>query len=63
VGDAITDGIAGFFEGGIDEWLRKRGIDSSRTAVGSAYGKMAGCLGGSGLALCIMAAFSLKVLE
>ena len=51
VGDAITDGIAGFFEGGIAEWLRKHGIEESRTAVGSACGKMAGCLLGSGLAL------------
>lgn len=51
VGDAITDGIAGFFEGGIAEWLRGHGIEESRTAVGSACGKMAGCLLGSGLAL------------
>jgi len=51
VGDAITDGIAGFFEGRIAEWLRAKGIDDSRTAVGSACGKMAGCLAGSGLVL------------
>jgi len=51
VGDAITDGIAGFFEGGIAEWLRQHGIDESRTAVGSACGKTAGCLFGSGLVL------------
>ncbi len=51
VGDAITDGIAGFFEGGIAEWLRRHSIDESRTAVGSACGKMAGCLFGSGLVL------------
>jgi len=51
VGDSITDAIAGFFEGGISEWLRSKGIDESRTALGSACGKMAGCLAGSGLVL------------
>lgn len=54
VGDAITDAIAGFFEGGIAEWLRKHGIDESRTAVGSACGKMAGCLFGSGTVLTLV---------
>lgn len=54
VGDAITDAIAGFFEGGIAEWLRKQGIDESRTAVGSACGKMAGCLFGSGTVLTLV---------
>lgn len=57
VGDAITDGIAGFFEGGIAEWLRKHGIEESRTALGSACGKMAGCLLGSGFALTIASIF------
>jgi hypothetical protein len=51
VGDGITDAIAGFFEGGIAEWLRAHGIDESRTALGSAFGKMAGCLFGSGVVL------------
>ncbi len=51
VGDAITDAIAGFFEGSIAEWLREHGIQESRTALGSACGKMAGCLLGSGLVL------------
>jgi len=55
VGDAITDGIAGFFEGGISEWLRAHGIDESRSAMGSACGKMAGCLFGSGAVLSIAA--------
>lgn len=54
VGDAVTDGIAGFFEGGIAEWLRARGIEESRTALGSACGKMAGCLMGSGLVLSVL---------
>lgn len=53
IGDAITDGIAGFFEGSIAEWLRSHGIEESRTALGSACGKMAGCLLGSGAVLSV----------
>jgi len=53
VGDAITDAIAGFFEGGIAQWLRERGIVESREAVTTALGKMAGCLLGSGTVLAI----------
>lgn len=60
VGDAITDAIAGFFEGGIAEYLRRHGIDESRTAVGSACGKMAGCLFGSGTVLTIVWALGLS---
>ncbi len=36
VGDALTDGIAGFFEGGIAEWLRGKGIEESREPVTTA---------------------------
>ncbi len=61
VGDAITDAIAGFFEGGIAEWLRTRNIEESRTALGSACGKMAGCLFGSGFVLTLAALFKLNV--
>jgi hypothetical protein len=53
IGDAVTDGIAGFFEGSIAEWLRERGIAEARTELGSALGKMSGCLLGSGLVLTI----------
>jgi len=53
IGDALTDGIAGFFEGGIAEWLRKKGIEESREPITTALGKMAGCLFGSGLVLSI----------
>jgi hypothetical protein len=53
VGDALTDGIAGFFEGGIAEWLRERGIEESREPVTTSLGKMAGCLLGSGTVLTI----------
>jgi len=52
IGDAVTDAIAGFFEGGIAEWLRNKGIEESREAVTTALGKMTGCLLGSGLVLC-----------
>lgn len=51
IGDAVTDAIAGFFEGSIAEWLRKRGIEEARTELGSALGKMSGCLLGGGLVL------------
>jgi len=51
IGDALTDSIAGFFEGGIAEWLRGRGIEESREPITTALGKMAGCLFGSGLIL------------
>ena len=51
VGDALTDGIAGFFEGSIASWLRKKGIEESREPINTALGKMAGCLAGSGFVL------------
>ncbi|MCE5329526.1 hypothetical protein LLG07_04235, partial [bacterium] len=44
VGNAISDSIAGLFEGSISEWLHIRGIDSTRTLLGSSLGKMSGCL-------------------
>ena len=63
VADAITDAIAGFFEGGVAEWLRSRGIEESRTALGSACGKMAGCLAGSGGMLCVLQLAGIQVLN
>lgn len=53
IGDALTDGIAGFFEGGIAEWLRGKGIEESREPVATALGKMAGCLLGGGFVLSV----------
>jgi hypothetical protein len=44
VGNAISDSIAGIFEGSISEWLHVKGIDSTRTILGSSPGKMSGCL-------------------
>lgn len=52
VGNAITDGIAGLFEG---YWAEKIS-DDKRTIVGSAVGKMAGCLFGAGIVL-VLAGF------
>lgn len=56
VGNAITDGIAGLFEGYSAERLRKKNVSDHRTILGSAIGKMAGCLFGAGLVL-VLASF------
>jgi len=53
VGNAITDGIAGIFEGQMAEKLRARLIPEERTMLKSAVGKMAGCLLGAGAVLAI----------
>lgn len=53
VGNAITDGIAGVFEGSMAERLRESNISESRTMMGSSIGKMAGCLLGAGIVLII----------
>ena len=52
VGNAITDGIAGLFEGYWAETIP----EDKRTIVGSAVGKMAGCLLGAGVVL-VLASF------
>jgi hypothetical protein len=49
LGDAITEAIAGFFEGAIAEKLRTMGIEEARTALRSSLGKMTGCLFGAGI--------------
>lgn len=51
VGNALTDGIAGIFEGYSAEKLRNRLISEERTMLKSAVGKMAGCLFGAGVVL------------
>lgn len=51
IGDALTDAVGGFFEGGVSEWLREKGIEESREAVTTALGKMSGCLLGAGAVL------------
>lgn len=47
VGNSITDGIAGLFEG---YWAEKYET-GNRTTLGSAVGKMLGCLLGAGIVL------------
>ncbi len=61
VGDAVTDSIAGFFEGGIAQWLRRRGIDESRDPLTTSLGKMAGCLLGAGVVLSIALVFGVSL--
>ncbi len=51
VGDSITDGFAGLFEGKIAQYLRRLGIDEARTPLSSSMGKMSGCLLGVGIVL------------
>lgn len=53
VGNAVTDGIAGIFEGYIAEKMRKNNISDHRTMLGSAVGKMAGCLLSAGAVLIV----------
>lgn len=58
VGNAITDGIAGIFEGRSAEKLRQQLIPEERTMLKSAVGKMAGCLLGAGIVMTIASLFS-----
>ena len=44
VGNAVSDAIAGYFEGNLSEFLHSKGIDATRTVLGSSLGKMSGCL-------------------
>ena len=60
VGDALTDGIAGFFEGSIAKWLRGKGIEESREPVTTSLGKIAGCLFGSGAILSVALIFGIR---
>ncbi|MFA6271578.1 MAG: hypothetical protein WC693_00525 [Patescibacteria group bacterium] len=58
VGNAITDGIAGIFEGRSAEKLRQQLIPEERTMLKSAVGKMAGCLLGAGVVMTVASLFS-----
>lgn len=53
VGNAVTDGIAGLFEGHFAERLRLQFVPEERTMLKSAVGKMTGCLLGAGVVLII----------
>lgn len=59
VGNAITDGIAGIFEGYSAEKLRLQLISEERTMLKSAVGKMAGCLFGAGMVLAVASLINL----
>ncbi len=56
-GNAVTDGIAGIFEGWIAERARAARMSDERTMLGSAVGKMAGCLLSAGVVLLIASLF------
>jgi len=60
IGDALTDAVAGFFEGGVAQWLRAKGIEASREPLSTALGKMAGCLLGSGLVLSVALSLGIR---
>ena len=58
VGNALTDGIAGIFEGHSAERLRIELVPERRTMLKSAVGKMAGCLLGAGVVLIVASLFN-----
>ena len=58
VGNSITDGIGGIFEGYWAENLRSRNIKEERVVLGSSVGKMVGCLFGAGVMLILTSLFS-----
>lgn len=53
VGNAITDGVAGIFEGYEWQKINKSKIKDKRTTLTVAIGKLAGCLFGGGFVLTI----------
>lgn len=57
VGNAVTDGIAGIFEGLTAERIQNKKNTNNRTILGSAVGKMSGCLLSAGLVLIIASLF------
>lgn len=60
IGDALTDAIAGFFEGHVATWMRDHGFQESREALTTSLGKMAGCLLGSGIVLSMALLFGVS---
>lgn len=60
IGDALTDSIAGFFEGGVAMWLREKGIVEAREPITTSLGKMGGCLLGSGVVFSFASIFGIK---
>ena len=54
VGNALTDALAGIFEGYSAEKMRAHNYKEERTIISSSVGKMAGCLFGAGIVLVVM---------
>ena len=54
VGNALTDALAGIFEGYSAEKMRAHNNKEERTIISSSVGKMAGCLFGAGIVLVVM---------
>ncbi|MFH1078155.1 MAG: hypothetical protein V1745_02650 [Patescibacteria group bacterium] len=59
VGNAVTDGIAGIFEGIAAEKAKSKKSGDGRTLLGSAVGKMSGCLLSAGAVLIIANLFKI----
>lgn len=53
VGNAVTDGLAGIFEGYEWQKIKRLKIKDNRTILTVAIGKLAGCLFGGGIVLTI----------
>ncbi len=54
LGNVITDGFAGIFEGYQANQNIKQGVKDERSPVSTAFGKMAGCLIAMGLVLTVV---------
>jgi hypothetical protein len=59
VGNAVTDGIAGIFEGMAAERAKSGKAGDKRTMLGSAVGKMSGCLLSAGAVLIVAHLFKI----
>lgn len=59
VGNAVTDGIAGIFEGLAAEKAKSKKSGDGRTMLGSAVGKMSGCLLSAGAVLIVANLFDI----
>ena len=57
IGNAITDGLAGIFEGYEWQMLKETKAKKERTALTVSIGKLAGCLLGAGIVLTLIWTF------
>lgn len=60
LGDALTDGIAGYFEGTLAEWFRSKGWEEARTAQSSSIGKMSGSFLGASVVFLIFPSLTIS---